>query len=181
MEKLIILFTLFLSPPIYAQKQKKDDKKLVYKITDGIVSFNAIGNPGFLRIDGEGGKLSGQLVDKGGKVSGEIKSTLDFKTGIDLRDNHLREKYLEVKKYGISKLVLKDLPYKLKEVFPFEGFLTIKKDTKKVKGTALLIDNKLVADFDMKLWDFPSIGSPSWLGVSVAEDVSVHVEANFEN
>lgn len=64
--------------------------------------FTAVGKPGFLRINGEGGKVGGELILDGTKeiVKTEIKvNVTQLNSGIDLRDQHMKEKYLETTKF----------------------------------------------------------------------------------
>jgi polyisoprenoid-binding protein YceI len=73
-----------------------------FQVGKGQVSFQATGKPGFLRINGEGGGVSGHFVTEDDKLlkEAEIKVTLtDVTTGLELRDNHMREKYLQVDKF----------------------------------------------------------------------------------
>ena len=64
---------------------------------DGKVEFLAIGRPGFLKVKGEGAKPKGTVKLVDGKASGEFTVELSqFKTWIELRDEHMKDKYLEV-------------------------------------------------------------------------------------
>jgi len=140
------------------------------------VSFEATGNPGFLRINGDGAKSSGILAEKDGKVSGEVTViTADFKTGIDARDGHMKEKYLGT---GAAKFVL-DPVLPNATGFDFTGKLTIKADTVAVKGQGKISTvekgHVFTGGFKIALKDFPSIGVPSYKGITVAEDVTVKV------
>lgn len=149
------------------------------KSNDNKVEFKASGNPGFLRITGSGGYLEG-------KVSGDVKGfkadlSVDlnnFTTGIDLRDQHMKNKYLETDKYPKAKLVIENLTgFKEAEEFRWLGKLTIKGNTKPVNGMATVKGNNLTAQFKLSIADYPEIGIPSWLGVTMAESVEVSVSA----
>lgn len=176
MKYLLFVFLCAMATPkiVYTVEPKPND-----------VTFTVVGQPGFLKINGEGGHLDGSLVESGNKIAGVLTVQMkDFATGIQLRNEHMRDKYLQVDKYPTAKLVLKDQPYTLNQEFNWSGNLTIKKDTRIVSGTARVVElqglKKLSADFEVSFDDYPSIGVPSYLGVTVAKTVSVHVEAMFK-
>lgn len=147
----------------------------LYSVT-GDVRFEGQGNPDFMRINGTGGHVTGAANDDSGKVQGEFKVKLaDFSTGIELRDRHMREKYLETAKYPEASLTLKPWT-KTADWSMFEADLTLKGVTKPVKGLAKYKDGKLKADFKVDMSDFP-IGIPSWLGVTMVNSVMVIVDA----
>lgn len=141
----------------------------------GKAEWTAIGKPSFIKINGVGGKLGCDL--KGDKfVTGECKVFMrHWKTGMDLRDDHMHNKYLLTETYEwatlkIDKFEIKDGPQE------FSGILTIKKDSAKVKGKITLKGLKGTADFEVNIKDFPSIGVPSYLGITVADKVQVKIE-----
>lgn len=149
--------------------------------------FLATGKPGFLKIHGEGAKVSGSGVIDGNKLTGSFKLALDgFKTGIDLRDTHMKEKYLEVGKFPEAILTLDpmDIAWPAETSSKaFTGKLTIKGVEKAVQGTLSLKKDgeKAVgnAEFTVKLADYP-IGVPSHLGITVAEVVNVTVKISAD-
>lgn len=161
---------------------------------EGHVEFLAIGRPSAIRIKGKGNKLRGKLKIQEKEIQGNIAfdlRTLD--TGINLRNRHMKEKYLEVQKYpeaSFSFLKMK-LPHDFftKEEFsqddvPFDGTLTLHGVKQSISGT-LDIDkrkNELEseAEFKIKLKDF-NIETPSFKGISVTEDVNVKVSTLFSN
>lgn len=67
---------------------------------DAIVEFVAVG-PGGLRIVGKTGDL--QVTDAGAAIKVTVPLA-GLKTGIDTRDNHLREKYLHVRQHPTAEL-----------------------------------------------------------------------------
>jgi polyisoprenoid-binding protein YceI len=157
---------------VTAQAQK------TFKVS-GDVTFTAVGNPGFMRIEGEGGKVSGTLQQTGDMVLGELTVELkDFETGIDLRDEHMREKYLEVGKYPRAKLTLSPVPAKAGQVL-FKGALELKGGTKPAEGGCKTNPSAgtwlAECTLKVKLSDYPQIGVPSYLGVTVAEAVDVRI------
>jgi len=149
-----------------------------YKAT-GKAEWTAVGKPSFLKINGVGGKLGCTL--KGDKfVTGECLVHMKyFKTGMDLRDDHMHNKYLLTETYEYSKLTLDKFEVKEGEQ-EFTGKLTIKKETKAVRGKILLtkissgFNGK--AEFEVNIKDYPSIGVPSYLGITVANKVKVKIE-----
>lgn len=144
------------------------------KVKSSSVSFTATGNPGFLTIEGHGGKLSGlELSSKDTAIMGEAYVDLRvLTTEMDLRDKHMHEKYLESKKWPKAKLEFTGINGH------FVGELTLKGVTKKVAGKYTLEGNSLQSSFKVNLKDFP-IGVPSWLGVTVAEMVEIKIEAKL--
>lgn len=149
------------------------------KSKNNSVEFNASGNPGFIRIAGSGAFLSGNVFGDNKGFSAKFSVFIDdFKTGIELRDKHLKEKYLETKKYPYAILAVENLSgFKEGESFPWQGKLTLKNNTKPVNGVATVKGNTLSAKFKISLADYPEIGIPSYLGVTVAETIEISVDA----
>src|SRR5688572_22963245 len=77
------------------------------------VAFTAVG-PAGLKIEGKGSDLS--INDDAQNIT-VIVVLANMKTGIDLRDKHMREKYLEVSKYPNAELVVPRASLK----FPADG------------------------------------------------------------
>lgn len=147
---------------------------------DAKVVFHAKGPAGF-KIDGKGSEL--QVKDDGKQITFTVPLK-DLKTGIDLRDRHMTEKYLEVEKYpnavltvpwseikkpasgatekGRAKGVMA-LHGKIKEV-PFVYGVVREGNTYKVKGKVPLD----IRDYGIVI--------PSYLGVTVKPDIDVAVE-----
>ncbi|MCZ2244207.1 YceI family protein, partial [Neisseria meningitidis] len=69
-------------------------------LAENSVIFEGVGNPGFLTIEGKGGKVKSTMEVKDRKTSGTFEVELkDFDTGLSLRNSHMKDKYLEVSKY----------------------------------------------------------------------------------
>ncbi len=158
------------------------DQELVLNSDKGTVEFLAKGRPALLKIKGKGKGAYGKLKVKDNKASGQVELDISsFETGISLRDNHMKNKYLEVEKYPKALLTLKDLvlPKNLKGKISFSGLLKLHNVEKPVegklsfKGTKKNI-NTVKADFNIKISDF-GIAIPSFKGVTVAEDVKISV------
>lgn len=140
----------------------------------GEVKMTVIGKPSLIKINGKGEAPTGELKITDGKVNGEFKfdlSTLD--TGIELRDEHMRDKYLQVNEHPEATLKIKDLEQKPSG--EFKGELTLHGVTKPVTGQFKMGDKKSVeAAFKIKLSDY-QIDIPKYMGITVADEVDVKV------
>lgn len=169
------------------------------------MEFTAVGNPSMLTIKGESDDLSGILQMKllssvplkKFSLSGIITFNLrTLHTGIDLRDKHMKEKYLETEKdlgkYTICtlKLTSLELPNGNDKIFkvenvPFEAELTLHGQEKMIKGVATLEklqdskESKLkgVATFSLKMSDY-GMAIPNYAGIVVGEEVQIKVILN---
>ena len=171
MIKKLITASLFVASVSFAAPK-------VHQLADSkenAITWTAVGNPGFLRINGEGGKAAGELMIDGDYVSGTISAPLDmFTTGMGLRDRHMKEKYLDVK--GHPEALLKLEKMRIAPSFSFKGDLTIKGTTKPIEGQGTYENGKVACDFKVNLDDYPEVGVPSWLGVTMAREVDVNVK-----
>lgn len=138
------------------------------------VTFTAIGKPSALRILGT---CTGKLLKKdkfkatsgmsGIEISAEVVlDTCD--TGIELRNRHMKEKYLETAKFPKAELS----GFLMDGSTDFNGRLTVHGKTVEVKGEHF--DGSL--RFKTRISDH-GIGVPSFLGVTVADEV--HIEAQM--
>lgn len=144
-------------------------------ISDSKVSFVSTANPGLITIEGVGGKFEDVVlvIAKDGKLTGNFKVKLDaFDTGINLRNEHMRDKYLEVKKYPLAEFSFKNQP----DSGVLKGIMKIKKDSKEMEFKYELKDGHVTAKGFLNVKDFPSIGVPSYLGVTAADRVDISVE-----
>lgn len=148
----------------------------------GEVVFLAKGKPALIKIEGKGAGVSGEVIESETGISGEIHFDLSsLGTGIELRDQHMKEKYLEVEKFPKATLVLRELKVpETSETFKFNGEMEIKGVKKPVHGEAVVKRNgslvQVDAEFPIQISDYP-IGVPSYLGVTVAETVKVNIKA----
>ncbi len=155
------------------------------------VHFLATGRPSLLKISGDGAAAEGQVSVQGSMVSGEMSFNLEsLKTGIETRDHHMKEKYLEVGKFPKAKLVFKNwaapaqlfksVKGELKEV-PFKALLLLHGVEKEVAGVMdMTRDNDKVhgeTRFSVKLPEY-HIDIPKYAGITIAEDVNVKVNFN---
>jgi polyisoprenoid-binding protein YceI len=161
------------------------------------VEFLAVGNPSAIKIRGElkgdpKPALSGEFRIEEFKARGQVTAKLDaFETGIALRDRHMKEKYLETAKYPEAKLEVAELivPRSFAEdgfsaeAETFKGTLTLRERTVPVAGTVSMkgskSDMEMKFDFKVKTSDF-KIETPSFMGVTVAEEVSVTAHAKIK-
>lgn len=155
---------------------------------NGSVQFEAIGRPAMIKIKGEGDGASSILTLNQNNLSGEISFNLSsLKTGIGLRDEHMKEKYLQVKTNPVARLALSNLQlpsaWTLQNPLvgsqTFKGKLLLHGVEREVTGVYTIENQQLKsnAQFEIKLSDF-KIDIPSYLGVKVADSVKVTV--NFE-
>ena len=131
--------------------------------------------------------LTGTVNANGGSaLDGSLAVDLrSIDTGISLRNDHLREKYLEVDKgAGFDKAVLSDITLKgLNVEAPdgkgsFSGSLTLHGVTKTVGGPVEVrkagAGLRVKASFPVNLHDY-NIAEPRYLGVGVRDTVQVDV------
>ncbi len=195
MQKLALsLLTIsFVTTAAETPKTVTPAKILDLSLSETKVEFLAVGKPSMLKINGkaksgEGAKMEGKLELKGDSIVGTAKFPLDsLTTGISLRDRHMKEKYLETAKFPKAEFALTEL--KLPEPLvkgdgeakgvPFKGTLTVHGVAKPVTGTVDIERKGAKAEMEFKFGTtIPShkIELPSFMGVTVAEDVQVTVE-----
>ncbi|MBC7420393.1 MAG: YceI family protein [Bdellovibrio sp.] len=154
----------------------------------GKIEFQAIGRPSMLKIKGEGTGATADLSVVDQKISGDIKFDLNLLyTGIALRDEHMKEKYLQVKEkdFGTAVLSFKQFQIPLGwsaqdpkvGSWTFQATLRLHGVEKVITGSYAIGSKKMdtVAKFDIKLTDY-AIDIPTYLGVKVADVVNVTVE-----
>jgi polyisoprenoid-binding protein YceI len=153
----------------------------------GTTEFIAIGHPSALKVIGKGSGPDGKLDIAQTSVSGTV--TVDLKslnTGIDTRDKHMKEKYLEVEKFPTASLTVTSLtlPKALDPqantvvAVPFQGTLKLHGVEKPVSGTFDLsgpsATPKIAVQFTLTLSDY-GITIPSFAGITIADQVSVTI------
>jgi hypothetical protein len=154
----------------------------------GNSEFVAVGNPSSLKIHGQGENgLTGNLKEVNDTIEGDIKFNMDsLTTGVELRDHHMKEKYLETKTFPNASLVINKL--KLPPNLQIDGFksqnqsfvgqLTLHGITHPITGIIDLSTSSGITkgdgEFELKLSDY-KIDVPSYLGITVADRVSVKV------
>jgi len=144
------------------------------------VAFRAVG-PGGLGIEGKGSDVS--LREQGDAIVATV-GLGSLATGIELRDKHMREKYLETAKYPVLVFTID----KSKVKSPFEGDidgnLKLHGVTQSVrlhyKATGTEKHASVVGSTKLNMKDF-NIAVPSYLGVSVKPDVTVTFKLDVED
>lgn len=156
----------------------------------GQVTFVAIGKPSFLEIKGTGEAPKGQIILGETTIKGDYEFNLkSLDTGMDLRNDHMKNKYLKVEEAsnGVAKLQIlkissaqpKLLIGKLAEG-SFDGLLNLKGVQKNVQGTFKVTNtdsekSEIESQFKIKLSDF-NIEIPSFAGITVADEVQITVK-----
>lgn len=180
--KKIILALLFISA------QHSFAGTISFKAADGQTEFSAVGKPAMIKINGKGQGPEGDLTFAADKVSGTLKVNLEkLTTEIDLRDDHMKNKYLEVKKFPTAEITFKDFKAPVavdsmtdKETeINFSGEFTMHGKTKPISGVAKIkkIQNSISGDaeFTIKIMEYLET-LPSYMGLKVADDVKVVVK-----
>jgi len=131
--------------------------------------------------------LSGQVgmaPDTAQPLDGDLAVDLQtLETGIGLRDEHLRKKYLEVERGPTyAQAHLRNIRVeKLAGKTPFRAVLMLHGQTKEVTGTADIKPEgdgyRLNASFPVRVSEF-GIPEPTYLGVGVKDEVTVRVNLN---
>jgi polyisoprenoid-binding protein YceI len=151
----------------------------------GSVEFLATTRPVPVRILGKGASVLGHITLDGENISGKLGFPLaTLTTGIGKRDEHMREKYLEVEKYPSAELTMqKASPIagwtKAKPGInngDFVGTLNLHGVTKPVTGKFNVnADGKVDVQLQVKLSDY-NITKPSFAGISVDDKIEVEVK-----
>jgi polyisoprenoid-binding protein YceI len=178
------LFVMALS--IHAADEKTVE--LHFASGSGEVQFRAIGHPSALHVVGKGLGPDGTAIIKSAVASADLSfDVASLNTGIEVRDRHMKEKYLETEKFPKAnlKITALTLPNDFsKGAFtfssaPFSGMLTLHGTTAPVTGTAdVQWDGKdaiaMTALFSIKLTQF-GITIPSFSGITIADQVEITV------
>ncbi len=186
--KLIFTVLMLLSNITMAQTTILLDQKT------GKTEFVAVGNPGFLKINGHGlgpkGEIKIQTENAKKTLSGDLEIDLtSLDTGMKLRNTHMKEKYLEVATYPKAKLTILNQvlasewdianpnikQQKLKAQLEIHGQ---KKDVE--VNYEISKGLQLSAEFEIKITDF-KIDIPSFMGVTVADKVQVKVNSKLRH
>jgi polyisoprenoid-binding protein YceI len=129
-----------------------------------------------IKISGKSEKVDGTIDFSKSQDLGSVQIDLNsFDTGMDSRNEHMKEKYLEVGKADFKMAV-----FKLEKINgnDFSGKMKLHGVEKNIAGkTTTKFDDKscvIEASFSLKLSEF-AIEIPTYLGVTVAEDVEINV------
>lgn len=165
------------------------------KKNNGTVKFFAIGNPSAIRINGVGTAPEGNLIidsnDKATLIKGNFEFDLtSLNTGIDMRDSHMKENYLEVAKFPNSKLVIDPIQINeniskasFSKTSEFKGKLFLHGEEKPIVGSTEIVSKNdqyiVFAKFKIKSSDF-KIEVPSFAGITMGDEVDIEVEFNLQ-
>lgn len=153
------------------------------------IEFEGTGKPSMLKIHGSSDeKLDGYFIFDGKKLSGKVAFNLNgLDTGIELRNDHMKNRYLEVGKFPKAELEIKDLnlnrdfnPKSFKVAGPFRGVLQLHgvshpvsgKIDLKAEGDELKID----CEYSLSIVDF-KIQRPSYANISMTDEVKINAKA----
>lgn len=143
------------------------------------VTFEGVGTPGFLAIEGKGGKVKGALTVKDEKSSGTFEVDLkDFDTGVALRNEHMKKKYLEVHLYPTAKFILDPVVVPKEGKFKWAGMMTLHGVTKKVEGSAEVYSKVIDVYFSVKMSEF-KIKKATYLGVGLDDKILIDVSLDI--
>ncbi len=159
----------------------------------GKTHFIAVGRPSALKINGTGHGPAGDLkLEKIGDsyvLNGEALMDLSsLDTGIEMRDRHMKEKYLEVEKFKQAKLVFKDVKLPSDKVskggeVEVNATLDLHGQQKPMPVSMVLeVKNglvKTIAKFKVKLSEF-NISIPTFSGITVADEVNITTETEVK-
>ncbi|MBI3017243.1 MAG: YceI family protein [Deltaproteobacteria bacterium] len=188
MKKYFLAFVILLSFSADGAPLPSQKGQVVLPSKESSVEFVAIGRPTALKIRGKGGIPEGSFFIQKNEVTGSVEVILEnFDTGIGLRNEHMRKKYLEIEKFPKAKLEVKKMILppsfwreentSFKEV-AYEGVLSLHGVSRSVQGVFELEKRadhiSVQASFTLKLSDF-GIMTPNFKGITVAQDVQVIV------
>lgn len=189
MLRTLILATLVLGQSALTYASTPTTQKWLVNLDQGsgAVEFDAIGRPSAIKIRGKGAAPRGSLTLEGNVASGAVTFELDsLDTGIKLRNQHMKKKYLETAKYSKAQLTITKLsvPEAINgetakfDKLPFDGKLSLHGVEKPITGFARIErSGKLIsvdADLALKISDY-GITTPGFAGITMAEDVKILV------
>jgi polyisoprenoid-binding protein YceI len=178
MKILIFVFLMMIQQQVFAAVQSLSAE-------GGRIEILAQGRPSFIKIHGIGSPAKGKIQVQGNDVHGDFDFALaTLNTGIELRDEHMKTKYLEVEKFPTAHLLLEhvdtdktwSLNAPLLKKTEFTGILTLHGISKSITGQFSLGEKRDVeAQFRIKLSDF-AVNLPTFAGVTVSDEVVITVK-----
>lgn len=175
---------------IYSTSLLAQAEKITVDTKNSTVEFFATGTPSAIKIKGEKAKVDGDIKIENNKLQAILKVDLNsFETGMEMRDEHMKENYLQTNKAEnkIAQLEIQNLNIPAeywinsKELrLDFSGNLTLHNVKKEVAGKILFppfrkdLSINTVSELQIKLSDY-QIKTPSFAGITVAENVSIIV------
>lgn len=154
------------------------------KLVKSEIKFSATGKPSFIKANGSVPLVETNLEFEANEVSGTAKVDLNkLDSGIELRDKHLKEKYLHTSKYPDAALLINKQKVNFGERNKLKAVLSFHGRKKEITLDAELEKNgKIVtlnSDFKFLLTDF-GVKLPSFQGITAADKVKLNVVASFE-
>ena len=160
-----------------------------FSSSDGKVEILAIGNPSALKIKGNGKGPEGSVIFSNNELKGSLTFDLtSLDTGIKLRNDHMKTKYLQVENFPKAELQITKIDFtgidtskdfELKNA-KFEGLLKLHGVEKQVNGITILnkkdLNLTINAEFKINIKDF-AIEIPSFAGITVTEEVAITVNS----
>lgn len=142
-----------------------------FAIADGECKINAEAIIGVLEFEITGCKIDGALIYAGNHLSGAFAVDLKgLDTGVNTRNKHMREKYLEVESYPIAAVELKPMPLSAKT---FDAVVLLHGKSKEIKGKVLEASpTELKVQFQIDITDY-GIEKPGYKGIVVGQILNV--------
>lgn len=169
MKKIFIIILFFAATGLYAQT--------TLKVKSGVVTFK-IKNAG-LNVDGSFTGFTGDIKFDEGK-GGSIDASVDaatVKTGIDMRDEHLRkEEYFNVKKFPKISIKSTKITFVKGDEYTGDFDVTMKGVTKSVKIPFTYSAGVFKGSFKINRLDY-KVGGSSW---TLSDDANVSVTITTE-
>lgn len=155
----------------------------------GRTEFLAIGRPSAIKVNGTGKGPTGALTVKKSEwdyvLNGEAVVDLSsFETGIETRDSHMKEKYLETDKFQNATLTFKDVKIasaiiekggEVKVDAPLNLHGLTKPVSVTIKFSAKDADVKAESNFTVKLTDY-GIPIPKFTLITIGDEIQVKTE-----
>ena len=146
--------------------------------------FIGIGRPALLKVKGQAKEMAAAIDMTDGTVSGEFKVPLkNLDSGIELRDEHMKNKYLAVGQFPeailkVDSLKVDAIKNSDRKTLPFTGTLTLHGVAKPVTGEAQVEGREtryaVDAKFNIKLSEY-GIDIPRYAGITFADNVDINV------
>jgi polyisoprenoid-binding protein YceI len=164
---------------------------VVFDQNSGSVEFHATGHPSAIKIVGKGKSSKGSFTVKEKTVTGSAHFDLaSLDTGIETRNTHMKEKYLEIQKFPDAVLTITKMELPKDFVkdssftkLPFTGNLSLHGVEHAVTGLADISrhdsDVTINATFGLKIADY-AIALPTFMGITMADDVQITVQSKAQ-
>lgn len=169
----LLLCSEFALAAVPATSLRAVDKKIV---------FLTKANPGRVKIEGIAKSEDPSSISVEANVQGDllnIKASLvmdSLDTGIELRNRHMKENYLETAKYPKAEFIMEPLKMTGEGKQSVRGKLTVHGKTLPVSGEAEIqnVNNELIVALHstIKMTDF-GVQQPQFMGIKVEDEVAL--------